>query len=84
MDSPKQSTGTMVLLAMSEDPELVSLIQGVALKYPSEPDRARLVVQGLIERTLSTSALTDEYGISRPTGLEFFKYELHRIVDGDT
>jgi hypothetical protein len=73
------STGTMVLKAMQEDPEIVALIQRVGRKYPQE--QASSLVQGVIEKTLSTSTLTAEYGQDRPTGIEFFKLELNRLAE---
>ena len=81
-DSQRPSTGTIVLQAMKDDGELVSLIQGVRMKYPADPDRARSVVQNAIEQALSTSTLTADYGNDRPSGLEFFKDKLRWIVNG--
>jgi hypothetical protein len=79
MDIPKSSGGALALKAMQSDPEIVTLIQDVGRKYPRE--RASALVLNAIERTLSTAGPTIEYGGFRPTGLEFFKYELSRIVD---
>ena len=71
--------GFMALQAMREDPELISLIQAVGRTYAI--DESQRIVQDILEQTMSTSALTDEYGADRPSGIEFFKYELRRAID---
>jgi hypothetical protein len=75
------STGAIALKAMNDDPEIVQLLVRVGRKY--ELEKAFGLVQKVIERSLSTSALSAEYHDPRPSGLEFFKFELHRLVDDD-
>ena len=76
---PIPSTGTLALKALDDDPEIAKLMLEIRRKHGLE--KASLLVQGAIERSLSTSALTTEYGEQRPGGVDFFKFELHRIVD---
>jgi hypothetical protein len=72
------STGTMLVAALKDDDELVDLLLAVGRKYPQ--GEASALVHDAIERT-STSVLAGSYGDQRPTGLEFLKFELSRLLD---
>ena len=74
----QSSTGAMALTALHDDPEIIGLVLEIGRLYSKE--EAKGLVQSAIERTLSTSALTAEFGVQRPGGLEFFKLELENII----
>jgi hypothetical protein len=60
------------------DPELRNLLQALGRRYSLE--RAQSLVAEVIQRS-STSALTEEYGASRPDGVAMLRYELQRLLD---
>ena len=77
MNSRQQSTGDYLVIAVSQDSEVRSLLEEVGRLYGSE---SLGLVQSVIEQG-STSMLTQEYGQERPAGDNFFKLELQNLID---
>ena len=73
------STSALALQDFERDSDASRMIARLHEKYPR--DQAEACLQLLVERTLSTSALTSEYGRNRPSGLDFFKAELQWLIE---